>query len=56
MARRADKEEKDHVKQEVFLDKTSRYSDRSRFRCIGTPLLVRNERYNMSLRSSGQLR
>jgi len=55
MARRAEKEEKAHRKLETFLDKTSRYSDRSRFRCIGTPLMTRDERQSMTLRSSGRL-
>ena len=55
MARRADREEKEHQKLETFLDKTSRYSDRSRFRCIGTPLMYRDERHSMTLRSSGRL-
>lgn len=55
LARRAAAEEREHVKREQFLDKARRYSDRSRFRCIGTPLLLQDERQSMSLRSSSSL-
>jgi hypothetical protein len=55
LARRAAAEEREHVKRERFLDKARRYSDRSRFRCIGTPLLLQDERHSMSLRSNSSL-
>ena len=51
MAQRAAAEESGHWKKESFLDKTRRYSDRSRFRCIGTPLLLQDERQSMFLRT-----
>jgi len=55
MARRAVKEEGVHQTKVMMMEKTRRYEDRSRFRCIGTPLLTRDERQSMSLRSSGRL-
>ena len=55
LARRAAAEEKKHFKNERFLAKARRYSDRSRFRCIGTPLLLQDERQSMSLRSRRSL-
>ena len=49
-------EEEEHMKRTNFLNKASRYADRNRFRCIGTPLLIRDERAKMSLRSRWMLR
>lgn len=56
LARRAAAEERGHWKKETFLDKTRRYSDRSRFRCIGTPLLLQDERQTMFLRTRYMLK
>ena len=43
-------EEKEHSRKEAFLDKTFRFTDRGRFRCIGTPLLHHDERHQLAAR------
>ena len=49
-ARLAEAEEKEHSRKEAFLDKTLRFTDRGRFRCIGTPLLHHDERHQLASR------
>jgi hypothetical protein len=51
MARHAAAEEREHWKKETLLKRAERSIDRSRFRCIGTPLLLQDERNTMRLRT-----
>ncbi|EKX49102.1 hypothetical protein GUITHDRAFT_151621 [Guillardia theta CCMP2712] len=52
LARQAEAEEKVHSRKSSFLSKTMVYNDRNRFRCIGTPLLDKEERDGMLFRST----